>query len=526
MPKIAGVRGSLAALLLLGCSGASASKPETDLVPPAATWLTTFDAEAAEMHPAADGGVVVRLTESPWLVRHDANGRPNALAVETALDWALGFVNSDDGSLYVAGTIRSGEAADDAHVRVDHLSPSGRTLAAQEWSVPGASGTSCNGIGLGPDGAVYVLATTSTGRSLVRLGPDGELADALAVPVPLGQAEADFAGPQRLALAPDGSYLMQGGTRDLWLERATLAGDANDAWGLLLDQQPADDAIYAGGMLRAAQGGWFVAVGSGSSDESGRGFYHRGVLRLSEDGRRLWGQGDFFEPSAVTDAAALRRVSLALLEDSVLLATAKPSGVPLNDDDILLDADEPETTLVRYSLKGDFEQAYALGGILDAAAVGSHAALFLGASPDRPHRYSLLRIDFDALSVPLAAQGAACSVSADCAAGACCASATGLRAVTCRASERCTSGDFCSDDAQCSGKCVLSPSGAGLGFCSAPCQASLDCPRNAACIDEQCFAVCGDSSDCPYRGNECTAVTSAEAQQVSVCSPVSAAQSL
>ena len=522
-------------LLLLSCSSATASKPESDLVPTPATWLSTFDAEAIELHPAKDGSVVVRLAESPWLVRHDANGKPRALMVESALDWALGFVNVDDGSLYVAGTIRGSEQSDDAHVRVDHLSASGGSLASSEWSLPATADatdgeasvpTSFSGIDVDPDGKAYVLASTSVGRSLVRLGLDGEIAEVLGVPLPLGQAEADFARAQRLTLAADGSYLIQGGTRDLWLERAELAGDASNAWSLLLDKQPTDDAIYAGGMLRAAQGGWFVAVGSGASDANGRGFYHRGVLRLSEDGRRLWGQGDFFEPSAATNAARLRQVSLALLEDSVLLATLASSGVPRNDDDVTLSSGEPETTLVRYSLKGNFEQAYALGGIRDAAALAAQAAVFLGASPEHPHRYSLRRIDFDALSVPLAAQGEACSVDTDCAEGACCASATGLLAVTCRKSDHCSSGDFCTDDSQCSGKCMLSPSGAGQGFCSAPCQASVDCPRNAACIDAQCLSRCVDTSSCPYRGSECAAVTSAEAVQVSVCSPVSAAHSL
>ena len=273
-------------------------------------------------------------------------------------------------------------------------------------------------------------------------------------------------------------------------------------------------------MLSAPGGGWFAAVGSGATDEAGHGFYHRGVLRLSSDGRRLWGGGDFFEPGTARDAARLRHTSLAVLADSVLLATALPNETPLNADDVTLSPEHPLATLVRYSLKGDRAQALELGAVEASLAIEPRAAVFLLSDPSEPQRYDLERIDFSALDEPLAKSGEACSVSEDCASGACCAKASGLFAVTCGDNVKCATGNYCTADEQCDGTCLISPSGAGQGYCTPVCMASSDCPSSHACIAGECRQVCLSTEDCPYRGTECSQATSAEALVLGVCTAV------
>jgi hypothetical protein len=512
--------GLLAALLSAACSSNGAPTAAQDTVPAFASWRSAFAAQALELSAAPDHSVVVRLAESPWLVRHDVHGRPSALHVDSSLAWAAGFVSDADGSLYVAGSAPPSEQNASLGVRVDHLSPTGGALTSTTWTLPespgeGDASTRFEAISLGADGRVYVLATNDSERALVALSADGEPDVVTPVSIPLGRDAAYFDAAQRLAVAADGSALIQGGASVSWLLRADASSAELAPWSYELAN--AESAVAAGGVLSAPGGGWFAAVGSGSTDDTGHGFYHRGLLRISGDGRRLWGGGDYFEPGVLEDTALLRHVSLAELEDSVLLAVARASDTPRNADDVTLSPDQPQATLVRYSLKGDYEQAWDLGGVQATIALEARAAVFLLTDPEDPHRYSIERIDFAALAVPGAAAGEACSVNEDCLGGSCCASSSGLFAVTCSANLGCPVGTFCSDDSQCQGTCSISPGGAGQGFCTGPCAASLDCPSGYACIHEQCLRACLGTDDCPYRGTECSEANSAEALQVSVC---------
>jgi len=194
-----------------------------------------------------------------------------------------------------------------------------------------------------------------------------------------------------------------------------------------------------------------------------------------------------------------------------------PNGTPLNADDVVLSPEGPQATLVRYSLKGNYAQAFELGAVEASLAIEPRAAAFLLSDPSEPHRYELERIDFVPLVEPLAQRGEPCSLSEDCARGACCASASGLFSVICTDGATCAAGNYCTSDEQCVGTCLISPSGAGQGYCSPACTASGDCPSSHACVNGECRQVCLSTSDCPYRGTACTQATSAEALVLGVC---------
>ncbi len=530
-PKSA-VYGLLAALLTAACSDGPRLTTST---PSPATWQTTFAGHALDLSAPGDGSVLVRLSAAPWLVRHDAQGSPKALTVDGDLDWATGFVATPDGSLYVAGSPRLGAQAAN-EVRIDHLSAEGAQLSTVTWQLSVLSEgprqgdplpTEVDAITIGADGALYALASSEAELALVQLDADGSAARVTAVPVPAARDASYFQAPQRLTVASDGSFLIQGGTSALWALRGVALGTAAQAWSAELGN--VDNAVEASGVLALPAGGWFAAVASGSTGAaSEHGFYHRGVVRLSADGRRLWGAGDFFEPSMPAADAELRHASLALLDDSVLLGVTIASATPLNADDVTLSAAFPYTTLARYSLTGDLVRAYELGRVQAALALEPLAAVLLGPDPANPDGYSLQRLDFEPLDEPLAKKGAACSVSADCAeGGACCASARGLFPITCSDAPTCPTADYCSDASQCAGGlCSIAPNGAGQGFCSAECQTNDDCPTRTSCVDGQCLVTCLSDDDCPYRDTTCASASDTEAQAVSVCAPLSAAQSL
>ncbi len=525
-PKSA-VCGLLAVWLTTACSD---GRTLTTSTPSPATWRSTFPAHALDLSTSGDGSVVVRLAGSPWLVRHDSAGTARALELATGLDWANGFVAAPDGSLYIAGSPRLTEHADANEVRVDHLSASGASLSSLTWQLsdpPGSAGdavpSEVDAITLGADGQVYALAASEAALAVVQLDADGNAARVTPVPVPATREAAYFQAPRRLTVAADGSFLIQGGTSALWALRSDASGTVSESWSTELGNVPS--AVEPSGVLALATGGWFAAVATGATDaDTDQGFYHRGLVRLSADGRRLWGAGDFFEPSAHSDDALLRHASLALLNDSVLLSVTIASATPLNPDDVTLSTELPYTTLVRYSLRGDVAQAYELGRVQAALAIEPQAAVFLGPDSANPDGYSLQRLDFQALNVPPAQQGQACSVTEDCAdGGACCASARGLFPIVCSDAPSCPAGDYCSDASQCDGAlCVIAPNGVGQGFCAATCTITSDCPTRTSCVDGQCLPNCLSDDDCPYRGSTCASASDAEAQAVSVCSPLPA----
>ena len=511
------VLGLCCGALLISCSDAGAGQPPAGFKP-GLTWSESFAATPVEMNVAPDGSVVVRIAHAPWLVKHDTTGSAHALTPEADLEWASAFAIAADGSLYLGGTVPLDGDTQNSNVRIDHLSATAKTLSSRQWLLPGVQSSALLSLTRGPSGEVHALSSSDSGVAVVRLADNGDAAEVAAVPLPLDKQASDLAQPARLALSADGSYLLQGGSSMLWVERADASGQASAAWFYRLADNPEQAAVYAGGIVPTAQGGWFAAVGTGFQAASGPSFYHRGVVRLSEDGRRLWGAGDYFEPGTSADGAALRRVSLALLDDSILLTVAVANAEPKNSDDITLSPEHKNATLIRYSLKGDYAQAFELGAIQAAAAIGAEAAVFLETDPTQPDRYTLQRFDFAPLVVPKVAAGAACSANQDCESGACCASSTGLFAVTCAEAGHCGQGDYCNDSALCSGSCVVNSNAALQGFCSATCTASSDCPARSACVSGQCLPSCVSAADCPYRGTQCADATSNEAETVSVCS--------
>lgn len=466
------------------------------------------------MSVAPDGGVVVRLLVAPWLVRHAPDGRPSALSVDGDFVWVTEFVTGNDGSLYLAGTVDAPNGVGHT-VRIDHLSPSGTTLASALWGLPreaGAEGqdesAELGGLTRDDAGTIWVVATAEFGRFVGVVDPDLRLQARVEIPRlvdDLGEPR-DVATPTRAAFAADGQYLLQGGSSALWVQRGDGLLADRGGWWLEQATNVRSGAVHAGGIVHAPSGGWFAAVGTGFTDaDAGGGFYHRGLVRLSDDGRRVWGSGDYFEPqSPPSDEADLRHVSLALLDDSVLLATLAPNGTPRNADDITLSPDHPLATVIRYTQRGEYAAALELGGVLDVATVGPHAAVFL--EPEGSG-YRVQRFDFEALELPLLPAGAACSVPADCAAGACCASATGLFPVTCSASAQCGLGTYCEQhDSTCDGTCIDGEQPATQGYCSPTCATSNDCPTRSACADGSCRPTCQTDADCPYRGAQCVAI--------------------
>jgi hypothetical protein len=462
------------------------------------------------MNVAPDGSVVVRLSAAPWLVRHEADGKPSVLSVDIALDWVTQFVTGDDGSLYLAGTVDVPDAP--RAVRIVHLSPSGTTLGSALWGLPrevGAEGqdeaAQLGGLARDDAGTIWAVATAEFGRFVGVVDSDLQLQARVEVPQLVDELDQprDVVAPARLAFAAEGQYLLQGGSRALWVQRGDGLLADRGGWWLEQAANPSEDAVHAGGVLHAPSSGWFVAVGTGFTDtDAGGGFYHRGVVRLSEDGRRVWGNGDYFEPqTAPVDQAELRHVSLALLDDSVLLATLLPNGTPRNADDISLSPAHPLATVIRYSQRGEYAAALELGAVLDVKTVAPEAALFL--EPD-DLGYRLQRFDFEPLELLPLDAGAPCSVPSDCASSACCASATGLFPVTCSARGQCSLGAYCEQgDRTCDGTCVDGELPATQGYCAPACVTSDDCPTRSACVNGSCSPTCQTDADCPYRGAHC-----------------------
>ena len=473
------------------------------------------------MSVAPDGSVVVRLSAAPWLVRHAIDGQPSPLAVTSDLDWVSKLVTAEDGSLYLGGTIPAADETLGTRVRIDHLSATGSTLGSARWALSQSLGstardesTSLGGLTDDGAGSVWALITADFGRFVGPLDENLELRARTEVPALVDESGAarDVASPTQLTVVERGQYLIQGGDSALWIQRGDGAQQGRGGWWKALASigQP---GVFAGGIAPAPNGGWFAAVGSGVSDHvSGHGFFHRGFVRLTDDGRRVSGNGDYFEPrTPPLEDGELRHVSLAVLADSVLLATLLPNGTPLNADDVTLSPEQPNATLVRYTLTGEYSEARALGRVLSVAAVGPEAAVVL--QTDASDRYRLQRFDFAPLTASLVADGDACSASEDCASGACCSSATGLDPVTCSATGTCPEGDYCDrGDTTCDGVCLDGELPGTQGYCAKPCPVATDCPARSHCVNEVCMPTCSTDDDCPYRDSHCRADG-----EVSVC---------
>ncbi len=505
------------------CQGSACAPCVCDA--PMPTWSTEFSGVAAELHAAPDGSVVVRLTAAPWLVRHDVNGQATPLTLQSALDWVQQFVISGDGSLYVLGTSMSGTAsASSSSVRVDHLSSAGSLLGSKRWGIPNKSplqdapatdSTTFGGAALGPDGGIYVVAEGIWSRSVVKLTADGDFGTETTVPPPYDSSGNALVleAPERLAVAADGSFLIEGGSSSLWIEGVIPGGTAS-VWTTNLAENAVDDSVYAAGVAPGPQGDWFAALGTGWTNSfSGLGYYQRSVVRMSNTGTSRWTAGDYFEPAALINEASIRYSAMAVLSDSVLLATSTPS-TPTNNDDVPLSPDDASATTVRYTLNGKYAEAFDLGAVIDLTPLGPEAAAVLSAGSNGTG-YTLSRFDFEPLMVAAQQAGQACSANTDCASGACCSSAFTQNA-TCAAANKCAQNDSCVSNAECSGSCVIAGA-AQSGFCASACAASSDCPMNSFCIGTSCIPSCNSGNDCPFPGTQCANAMNTEAVSVLVC---------
>jgi hypothetical protein len=456
---------------------------------------------------------VVRLAEDPWLVRYAADGQASPLSLQAGLEWALAFVVAKDGSFYVAGGTNVGTAG--AGVRVDHLSPVGVLLASNDLRTDGGL-TTFQALSLGPDDKVYLLGESASSRSLITLTAEGGFGSALMLPAVASNQDGQHVldAPSSMAIGPNGSITLQGGSDALWVQHVEMLGNTpTTAWWQTLADNFARASVYAGGVAAAEDGGWFVGVGTGWTNASSLlGYYQRTVVHFTNDGRTLWGSGDYFEPLQISEPSVMRHARICPLADSVLLATLVPA-TPRNRDDKLLDASEPSATVARYTKNGVLAQSLALPGVIDLVPVGPTSAVFLGADA------KITRLDLQALNPAPAATGDVCTAAADCVSGACCASPSSMFKSECGAAAKCAQGDLCTDDSTCAGTCVKGSTAGSQGFCSTACAASSDCPKNSFCVGTNCLATCNAATDCPHQGTSCVPVANTESVMVTVCKP-------